>query len=92
MKLTVAYYRLPDGRIIHRTEANADSDSWGVKPDVVVTLDDSEREAIRVSRHALDNLAQPDEAEGSKGSADEILRDRQLLAALRVASEGSTSD
>ncbi|MCG3132608.1 MAG: putative CtpA-like serine protease [Phycisphaerae bacterium] len=33
VKLTVAYYRLPSGRILHRTRANEKSDTWGVIPD-----------------------------------------------------------
>ena len=85
VKLTVAYYRLPDGRIIHRTEANAASDAWGIKPDVVVPLDDAEREAIRVSRNAADNFEGTDERTESGGNHAQILQDRQLSAARRAA-------
>ncbi len=53
IKLTVAYYRLPDGRIIHRTAKNAGSDLWGVIPDLQVELSDEEVRAIRESRRAL---------------------------------------
>lgn len=54
VKLTTAYYRLPDGRIIHRTPRNADSDAWGVLPDVIVELTDEEERHIRARRKELD--------------------------------------
>jgi len=92
IKLTVAYYRLPNGRIIHRTAANAASDSWGIKPDVVVTLDDAERDAIRVSRQALDSFAAGDGTAESAGDSEELLQDRQLSAALRAANTAQPSD
>lgn len=36
IKLTTSYYRLPGGRIIHRTAENEHTDKWGVIPDVEV--------------------------------------------------------
>lgn len=46
VKLTVAYYRLPNGRIIHRTRGNEQTDAWGVLPDRTI------RSAGRVGRSA----------------------------------------
>lgn len=86
VKLTVAYYRLPDGRIIHRTDANAHSDVWGVTPDVVVALDDTENQAIRASRSALD-AASP----GGTEAMGQLLMDRQLLEALSIAKNPASS-
>lgn len=90
IKLTTAYYRMPDGRIIHRTEANAASDAWGVVPDTPITLSAEEVYAVQASRRALDldfaavnaeegvrTLSQPD-----RPRPHEILRDRQLTEAL----------
>ena len=54
VKLTTAYYRLPDGRIIHRTPHNDDSDQWGVIPDDAVELTELEEQEIREERRALD--------------------------------------
>ncbi len=54
LKLTTAHYRLPDGRIIHRTPRNLNSDAWGITPDMVVELSERERDAIRSARKALD--------------------------------------
>jgi carboxyl-terminal processing protease len=47
VKLTVAYYRLPRGRIIHRTAANLRSDRWGIVPDIAVPMTDAETKAVR---------------------------------------------
>jgi carboxyl-terminal processing protease len=46
LKLTVAHYRLPNGRIIHKTARNANTDGWGVMPDVVVDLPRDQVNAI----------------------------------------------
>ena len=54
VKLTTAYYRLPDGRIIHRTTKNAGSDAWGIIPDIEVPLSDDEARAVQESRRTLD--------------------------------------
>ena len=93
IKLTTAYYRLPDGRIIHRTRKNVGSDEWGVIPDTTVVLDADEVRAIQASRRALDTAfadatcealcegaatAQPSEHTQPR----EILHDRQLREAL----------
>jgi len=78
IKLTVAYYRLPGGRIIHRTPANERTDEWGVIPDVRVELSDQEEHALLESWRTSDLPAQqataPDQAEPQQ--------DRQLAAAL----------
>ncbi|MGD2110656.1 MAG: S41 family peptidase [Phycisphaerae bacterium] len=55
VKLTTAYYRLPDGRIIHRTDHNTTEGDWGVIPDIEVRLDADEVEAIRRSRERVDH-------------------------------------
>ena len=57
IKLTVAHYRLPDGRVIHRTPDNADTTAWGVIPDVLIEISDDETSAIRASRSAIDDPA-----------------------------------
>lgn len=97
VKLTTAHYRLPDGRIIHRTRKNAHTDSWGVIPDIEISLSDDERREIREKRRILDH-AFADSAPGSQYGQDEtsahtqtdpqkqepleVQRDRQLLEAL----------
>ncbi|MBI1825213.1 MAG: PDZ domain-containing protein [Planctomycetes bacterium] len=89
VKLTVALYRLPDGRFIHRTEQNARGKSWGIQPDVEVRLGDDETKAIQRSRQAVDNATDLDRSAGSTGINTAfprtILLDRQLEAAIQVA-------
>jgi len=76
IKLTVAHYRLPDGRIIHRTENNAHSDAWGILPDVEVDLKDEDILAVQSARQALD---------AGDPKVTEVPLDRQLEAALFAA-------
>jgi carboxyl-terminal processing protease len=91
VKLTVAYYRLPSGRIIHRTFNDKPNDSWGVQPGVVVTLADEEVQAVQRSRRALDMLTAEgaaslelpgQEARIRESAGVEIVRDRQLVEAM----------
>ncbi len=99
VKLTVAYYRLPDGRIIHRTAKQASTDSWGVIPNVEVSLTREQTETLRRSRRALD-LALADgsadgDAPGRRDANDdpalhenrELILDRQLIEALTALQE-----
>jgi carboxyl-terminal processing protease len=54
IKLTTAYYRLPDGRFIHRTASNTSTNAWGVIPDVEVVLDREQEAAVADARHEMD--------------------------------------
>jgi|CXWL01.1.fsa_nt_gi carboxyl-terminal processing protease len=98
IKLTVAYYRLPDGRIIHRTENGrgiAESGDWGVRPDVEVVLTPEENHAIQEARRLLD--LPPSETDAAGASHDhsksidtfDMTDDRQLQAALTFARTAS---
>ena len=117
IKLTVAYYRLPDGRLIHRTDRNTNRipavgqhDNWGVIPDVEVVLTDAEVRAVQESRRALDTSphestvipastgagasaldTSPDTIPGGRQQTREVMRDRQLDAALRIARQRLTT-
>lgn len=95
VKLTVAYYRLPDGKIIHRSSRNNSSDSWGIYPDVYIALQNEEVEQILQSRHTLDYIpVKPEKASLKKDhvqrvshsthSRFELVRDRQLLESLKI--------
>jgi len=68
VKLTTAYYRMPDGRIIHRTTRNALSNAWGIIPDVEFVLTDAEARAVQDARRTLDLAfvtAEPKAEEGA---------------------------
>ena len=92
VRLTTAYYRLPDGRIIHRTHTNALTDAWGVMPDIAVKLSDAETHAIQASRWELDvraSSAGGGTLQGSTSTPHTLPYDRQLLAALSYLRETS---
>ena len=94
IKLTTAYYRLPDGRFIHRMRTGSGSGTWGVIPDVEIVLDHDEVQAIQAARRALDlafadyslssedgdNPAATRSTEGP--TTNQIILDRQLREAL----------
>ncbi|MEK7731494.1 MAG: S41 family peptidase, partial [Planctomycetota bacterium] len=95
VKLTVAYYRLPDGRIIHRTDKNAHTELWGVTPDVGIALDEREVAAIQESRRRVDgslwceipisHQSIPISHHVGSTPSPELVRDRQLEEALVLA-------
>jgi carboxyl-terminal processing protease len=87
ISLTVAHYRLPSGRIIHKSPANSDSGQWGVIPDVVVELDAQQELAVQ-DRRILADQPQPlpetmpsDPADLQAEPDHSILIDEQLQAA-----------
>ena len=53
LKLTTQYYRMPDGRIIHRRPKATD---WGISPDVVVKMTNEEVKDLIEARMFLDVL------------------------------------
>ncbi len=60
LKVTTTYYKLPSGRIIHRRPKAA---AWGVQPDVVIRMTDSEVERLIRARMYIDIFRENDEAE-----------------------------
>lgn len=87
IKLTTAYYCLPSGRIIHRTPDSERADTWGIKPDVTVALDEQEFDEMQRSRQRRERgfvLPTMDTASHDADSAARaaVLRDRQLQVAL----------
>ncbi len=51
LRLTVALYQLPGGRIIHKSR---DTDEWGVDPDIMLSLDDEQNASIISQRRIVD--------------------------------------
>ncbi len=73
LKLTTAQYYLPSGRSIHKMP---DSDTWGVEPDIEVTLVPRERGKIRTMNREADVIRSDDadqesEQRGAASTADE---------------------
>lgn len=58
MRLTTQYYRLPDGRIIHRRPG---AKTWGIEPDVNVKMTDQQVRDMLEARQLLDILRTADD-------------------------------
>ena len=57
LKLTVAYYYLPSGRLVHRLK---DATDWGVEPQIIVKMDEAQQRAQVVAgrvQHITELLA-----------------------------------
>lgn len=80
IKLTVAHYRLPGGRIIHRTPADPQSGSWGVEPDIEVPISIEEEQLSQAARRALD--APSSGASPTRSTSQETHLDSQLRAGV----------
>jgi len=72
VKLTVAYYRLPGGRVIHRTTRNVQSEQWGVRPDIAVA--DTRGDGSRSNG----------QAGAGAGATSPLAEDAQLRAAVEL--------
>lgn len=59
LKLTTQYYRLPDGRIIHRRPG---AEKWGIHPDVTVRVTEQQTAEVLEARMLLDVLREDGEA------------------------------
>lgn len=56
LKLTVAYYYLPSGRLVHKKK---DSKDWGVDPQIVVPMDDSTEAKVMKERFEQELFHRP---------------------------------
>ncbi len=56
LKLTVAYYYLPSGRLVHRKK---DATDWGVDPQVNVPMDPNEEKRLIEEQSNLDIIGRP---------------------------------
>jgi carboxyl-terminal processing protease len=56
LKLTVAYYYLPSGRLVHRKK---DSTDWGVDPQLSVPMDAEQEKKLMQEETALDVIYGP---------------------------------
>jgi carboxyl-terminal processing protease len=50
LKLTVAYYYLPSGRLVHRKKEMKDGDDYGVKPQILVPMSLDQEKAAMMQR------------------------------------------
>ncbi len=56
LKLTVAYYYLPSGRLVHRKK---DATDWGVEPQIDVPMDEATQRMVILERFESENFKRP---------------------------------
>jgi len=56
LKLTVAYYYLPSGRLVHRKK---DATDWGVQPQIVVPMDEATQVRVMRERYEAEIFKRP---------------------------------
>lgn len=56
LKLTVAYYYLPSGRLVHRKK---DATDWGVEPQIAIPLDAEAEQRVLEDRYNMESFHRP---------------------------------
>jgi carboxyl-terminal processing protease len=56
LKLTVAYYYLPSGRLVHRKK---DATDWGVEPQIIIPLDMAAEQRLMMDRYEMESFRRP---------------------------------
>ena len=83
LKLTVAYYYLPSGRLVHRRK---DATDWGVQPQIVVPMDQAAQVRLLRQQDAADVFRRPRPKVTTRPAGDAATRpsidDVQLRAAV----------
>jgi carboxyl-terminal processing protease len=85
LRLTVAEYRRPSGRKIHRYKTDKPSDEWGVTPDegLVVEMTPEQYRDWAITRQKRDMISKANPSE-DPDLADPLKTDPQLAKALEV--------
>jgi carboxyl-terminal processing protease len=81
LKLTVAYYYLPSGRLVHRRK---DAKDWGVEPNFVVNMTDEQEKAMQKQRLEQESFRRPASGPASRNAVNGTLGsvDPQLQKAV----------
>jgi carboxyl-terminal processing protease len=94
LKITVAYYYLPSGRLVHRKK---DAKDWGVEPQIVVPLDEATEKQVfiemsrseRFRRPTLEGATRPATQPTTQPIDTQLQRAKDtLVALLAVKAEG----
>ncbi len=85
LKLTVAYYYLPSGRLVHRRK---DATDWGVQPQIVVPMDAAAEERVLQQADAAEVFRRPlpkaVTRPSAAGPSTQPIDDVQLQAAVNT--------
>jgi carboxyl-terminal processing protease len=79
LKLTVAYYYLPSGRLVHR---KPDSTDWGVNPQIVVPMDTATEGKLKQDMDRRDLINRPAATMPATTQSEEPFVDTQLQAGV----------
>ncbi len=82
IKLTTAYYYLPNGSCIHRSERADENAKWGVEPLIEVNLTKEERYKASISRYQADIIRPTTQPTTTQAIRPHPVIDRQLDQAL----------
>jgi carboxyl-terminal processing protease len=89
LKLTVAYYYLPSGRLVHRRK---DATDWGVQPQIYVPMDAANEKKVieertdqeRFKRPIAKSVTQPSTQQATSQPIAQPMDDIQLQAAINT--------
>jgi carboxyl-terminal processing protease len=89
LKLTVAYYYLPSGRLVHRRK---DAKDWGVQPQIYVPMDAATEEKVAKERYEQElfkkplpkSVTRPTTTQASSQPTAQPMEDTQLQAAINT--------
>jgi carboxyl-terminal processing protease len=89
LKLTVAYYYLPSGRLVHRRK---DSTDWGVQPQIYVPMDAATEDKVARERYEQElfrrpvskSVTRPSTQQAATQPTAQPLDDNQLQAAINT--------
>jgi len=79
LKLTVAYYYLPGGRLVHRRKGAAD---WGVEPHIDVPMDEQTQRKVLDERAEQEKFLRPTTSPATRPAPRGTLSDVQLQRAI----------
>lgn len=77
LKLTVAYYYLPSGRLVHKLKNASD---WGVEPQIPVEMDDTTQREVLEARYNSERFHRADEDAATQPTTQPV--DVQLQRAV----------
>lgn len=87
VKLTTAYYYLPNGQCVHRTPETTANGQWGVAPTLPVTMTDEQRERWLATRREVTREVVPDPSTQPTTTTAPSNEDNDRLADARTLLE-----
>jgi carboxyl-terminal processing protease len=84
LKMTVAYYYLPSGRLVHRKK---DATDWGVEPQINIPLDADGEQRVLEDRYTMESMHRPTSKPSTRSTTAKVVAttqpaDPQLQQAL----------